>query len=201
MSPVPSGVLATDPSGSGRLCALLLLLCGFTVPKAVLLAQDVIPKIEYQAGHGGMDHKVKGSLLVSDSVVKFLDEKGAVLIVIPIKSIKGVSSSIDRKEASVGSKLAFGILAKSRKEELVMVSYESGETAEGLVFKTEKNMSAGLIAKLQFHIKRGGGPPPADSTTKVPHPPSHLRTRRNTTTISRWASVGCQSVPQALCSE
>ena len=157
-----------------RRSALLVLLWGFTVPKAVLLAQDVIPKIEYQAGHGGMDHKLKGSLLVSDSVLKFLDEKGAALIVIPIRNIKGVSSSIDRKEASVGSKLAFGILAKSRKEELVMVSYEIGETAEGLVFKTEKNMSAGLIAKLEFHIKRGGGHSPTDSAaaTKVPHPPT-----------------------------
>ena len=150
--------------------ALLLSL----VAPSLAVAQDLIPKVEYQGGHAGMDDKVKGSLIVSDSTIKFVDEKGAVLVIIPITTITDVSSSIDRKEASVGSKIAFGFLARSRKEELVTVTYASTETAEGVVFKTEKNVSAGLVAKIQFHMKRAGAQPPTDSTAQksVPHPPA-----------------------------
>ncbi len=137
------------------------------------LAQDRIAKVEYQAGHAGMEKKMKGSLLISDADIQFLDEKGNVRITIPAASITGVTSSIDRKEASVGSKLAFGLFAKSRKEELVTVTYEAGETAEGVIFKTQKNMSAGTVAKIQFHLKKVGVAVAPDSSgaVMVPHPP------------------------------
>jgi hypothetical protein len=45
------------------------------------LAQDRIPKVEYQAGHAGMEKKVKGSLVITDAEVQFLDEKDTVTIV------------------------------------------------------------------------------------------------------------------------
>ncbi|MEP6572325.1 MAG: hypothetical protein ABJD11_06500 [Gemmatimonadota bacterium] len=139
-----------------------------------LAAQDVVPKVEYQAGHAGMEKKVKGSLSLSDTDIKFLDETGAPVITIPLASITDVSSSVDRKEASVGSKIAFGFLAKSRKEELITVSFESSETAEGVIFKTDKNVSAGVVAKIQFHMKRAGvGPATAGSSPEpVRHPPA-----------------------------
>ena len=138
------------------------------------VAQDLVPKVEYQGGHAGMDDKVKGSLVISDSAMKFVDEKGAVLVTIALTTITDVSSSIDRKEASVGSKIAFGFLARSRKDEMVTVTYASTETAEGVVFKTEKNVSAGLVAKIQFHMKRAGAQTSTDSATHstVPHPPA-----------------------------
>lgn len=135
--------------------------------------QDWIPKVEYQAGHAGMDKEVEGSLVISDTSLTFLDKQGDPLIVILLSRITDVSSSIDRKEASVGSKLAFGFLAKSRKEELITVQYESEDTAEGVIFKTAKNMSAGTVAKINFHMKRAGMAPVADSSgaRTVPHPP------------------------------
>jgi hypothetical protein len=144
------------------------------IPAHPALGQDRIPKVEYQAGHAGMEKKVKGSLVISDAELQFLDEKGNTRLTIPMASITGVSSSIDRKEASLGAKLALGFFAKSRKEELVTVAYEVAETAEGVIFKTQKNMSAGAVAKIQFHLKKAGIAAAPDSTaaTIVPHAPA-----------------------------
>jgi hypothetical protein len=149
--------------------AFAMILASLTAHPA--LAQDRIPKVEYQAGHAGMEKKVKGSLLITDAEVQFVDEKGALRITIPLASITTLSSSIDRKEASVGAKLALGFFAKSRKEELVTVAYEMDQTAEGVIFKTQKNMSAGAVAKIQFHLKKSGLAAASDTVTVVPHPP------------------------------
>lgn len=105
------------------------------LPAHPALGQDRIPKVEYQAGHAGMEKKVKGSLVILDDEVQFLDEKGHTRITMPMTSITGVSSSVD-------------------KEELVTVAYEAVETAEGVIFKTQKKVSAGAVAKIQFHMKQ-----------------------------------------------
>jgi hypothetical protein len=145
-----------------------------TIPAHLALGQDRIPKVEYQAGHAGMEKKVKGSLVITDAEVQFLDEKGNTRIIMPMTSITAVSSSVDRKEASVGSKLVLGFLAKSRKEELVTVAYEAVETAEGVNFKTQKNVSAGAVAKIQFHMRKSGVAVAPDTTVAsiVPHAPA-----------------------------
>lgn len=155
----------------------LLLAMSLTVAIAtVASAQEMVPKIEYQGGHAGMDQKVKGSLLISDTDVQFTDPKGKQLIDIPLAQIRDVSSTIDRKDASVGAKLAIGFLAKSRKDELVTISFETEKTAEGVVFKTDKNMSAGLVAKIRFHLKKAGLAAAPDSLGQqtVPHAPGAL---------------------------
>jgi hypothetical protein len=154
------------------LCALIALTLA-TGQSQSAMCQDVIAKVEYQAGHAGMDKRQKGSLVISDTTLRFVDEKGNTLITIPTARITSVSSSIDRKEASIGAKIALGFLAKSRKEELITVAYEAEQTAEGVIFKTEKNMSAGAVAKIQFHMKKAGVSPASDTTavTVVPHPP------------------------------
>jgi hypothetical protein len=143
-----------------------------TFVRQAVPGEDWVPKVEYQAGHAGMEEEVEGSLVISDTSLTFLGKTGNPLIAIPLSRITNVSSSIDRKEASVGSKLAFGFLAKSRKEELITVQYESEQTAEGIIFKTEKNMSAGTVAKINFHMKRAGVALAADSSGAkvIPHP-------------------------------
>jgi hypothetical protein len=108
------------------------------------LGQDRIPKVEYQAGHVGMEKKVKGSLVISNDEVQFLDEKGNTRITMPMTSITGVSSS--------------------DKEGLVTVAYEAVDTAEGVIFKTQKNVSAGAVAKIQFHMKQSWVAVAPDST-------------------------------------
>ena len=115
------------------------------IPAHPALGQDRIPKVEYQAGHAGMEKKVKGSLVISDDEVQFLDEKGNTRITMPMTSITGVSSTVD-------------------KEGLVTVAYEAVETAEGVIFKTQKHVSAGAVAKIQFHMKQSWVAVAPDST-------------------------------------
>jgi hypothetical protein len=105
------------------------------LPAHPALGQDRIPKVEYQAGHAGMEKKLKGSLVISDDEVQFLDEKDSTRIIMPLTSITGVSSSVE-------------------KEGLVTVAYEAVDTAEGVLFKTQKNASAGAVAKIQFHMRK-----------------------------------------------
>ena len=106
------------------------------IPAHPALGQDRIPKVEYQAGHAGMEKKVKGSLVISDDEVQFLDEKGNTRITMPLTSITGVSSSVDK--------------------EVLRVAYEAVEAAESVIFKTQKNVSAGAVAKIQFHMRKSG---------------------------------------------
>jgi hypothetical protein len=143
--------------------AALVAFLALIVVWTAAVAEEVIPNVEYQGGHSGMKSKVKGSLRIDDIEIQFLDAKGKTLLAIPIKSITDVSSSMDRKDASVGAKLALGFLAKSRKDELVTISMESSETAEGIVFKTEKNASAGVVAKIRFQMKKLSGGQPTTS--------------------------------------
>ena len=105
------------------------------IPAHPALGQDRIPKVEYQAGHAGMEKKVKGSLVISNDEVQFRDEKDSTRITMPMTSITGVSSSVE-------------------KEGLVRVAYEAVDTAEGVRFKTQKNVSAGAVAKIQSHMKQ-----------------------------------------------
>jgi hypothetical protein len=115
------------------------------LPAHPALGQDRIPKVEYQAGHAGMEKKVKGSLVISDDEVQFRDEKDSTRITMPMTSITGVSSSVDQ-------------------EGLVTVAYEAVDSAEGVLFKTQKNLSAGAVARIQFHMKKSWVAVAPDST-------------------------------------
>ena len=105
------------------------------LPAHPALGQDRIPKVEYQAGHAGMEKKVKGSLVISNDEVQFLDEKDSTRITMPMTSITGASTSVDQAG-------------------LVTVAYEAVDTTEGVIFKTQKKVSAGAVATIQFHMKR-----------------------------------------------
>ena len=105
------------------------------IPAHPALGQDRIPKVEYQAGHAGMEKKVKGSLVISNDEVQFRDQKDSTRITMPMTSITGVSSSVD-------------------KHGLVTVAYEAVDTTEGVILKTQKSLSAGAVAKIQSHMKQ-----------------------------------------------
>ena len=115
------------------------------LPAHPALGQDRIPKVEYQAGHAGMEKKVKGSLVISNDEVQFRDQKDSTRITMPMTSITGVSSRVDQ-------------------EGLVRVAYEAVETAESVILKTQKNVSAGAVAKIQFHMKKSWVAVAPDST-------------------------------------
>jgi hypothetical protein len=101
--------------------------------------------VEYMAGHTGLDNKTAGHLLLTNETVLFtkLDNQETPVFSMPLRSITEVTSAVDRKEASVGSKIMFGFLAKSRKEELGQISTAGPAGAEGIVFRIRKNESVG----------------------------------------------------------
>jgi hypothetical protein len=124
--------------------------------------QDRFLGVQYLAGHAGLDSKVAGHLLLTDDALVFTtsDTLETPIIITPLASITEVTSAVDRKEASVGSKIMFGFLARSRKEELVQVTTTVPTGAEGIVFQVRKNESVGIVAKIHYRMTalndRGG---------------------------------------------
>lgn len=125
------------------------------VTPASLLAQDMFPNVEYLAGKAGWKDKKKGTLLVSDTEVRFVSGKGELYFAVPMASIREVSNSLDRQDASVGKKLAFGMFAKSKKEETVVITAATEGDAEAIVFKVnEKNVAPGIVAKIKLRAEK-----------------------------------------------
>ncbi len=131
-----------------------------TVLTAAADAQGPYKDVEYLAGHEGYPKKLEGHLVPTDSAVLFTkrDGKDTPLFAIPYRVVTGVSSSSDRADASVGSKIMFGFLARSHKDEFVQLTTETPATAEGVVFKVRRNESAGIVAKIRYRMKALRGP-------------------------------------------
>ena len=151
----------------------LLIVSALALAASPAYAQDTFPDIEYISGHAGMQDKVKGVLVLDATELRFQGKDGQVLITIPLSGITEVGNQTDIRDASVGKKLLFGGLAGSRKQDFVQVTYETSQTAEGLVFKVKQGTSTGIVAKIKFAVKKATGTPPATDTTKShPAPPS-----------------------------
>jgi len=151
----------------------LLVLAVLVVAASRAPGQDTFKDVEYVSGHTGMEDKVKGVLVLDAKEIRFQGKDGAPLISIPLSEITEVGSQTDIRDASVGKKLLLGGLSGSRKQEFVQITYETPQTAEGLVFKVKQGTSTGLVAKLKFAVKQVQGKPPATDTTKShPAPPS-----------------------------
>ncbi len=136
-------------------------------------AQDTFKDVEYVSGHAGMEDKVKGVLVLDSKELRFQNKDGAPLMTIPLSQITEVGNQTDIRDASAGKKLLLGGLSGSRKQEFVQITYETPQTAEGLVFKVKQGTSTGIVAKLKFAVKQVQGKPPATDTTKShPAPPS-----------------------------
>lgn len=135
-------------------------------------AQDLFSDVEYISGHAGMDDKVKGVLLVGESEVKFTRKDGTVLMTVPVMGITEVGNQTDVRDASVGKKLLFGGLAGSRKQDFVQITYETENSAEGLVFKVKQGTATGVVAKIKFAVKKKKGEAPggqsSSSNSSVP---------------------------------
>lgn len=127
-------------------------------------AQEMVPDVEYISGHEGMTDKVKGTLLIGDSELKFTKKDGTPIFTVALSSITEVGNQTDIRDASVGKKLLFGGLAGSRKQDFVQVTYETEKLAEGLVFKVKQGTSTGIVAKVKFAVKKAKGEPPASTT-------------------------------------
>lgn len=152
---------------------LLVVLVTTLIAAQPLLAQDRIPKVRYKGGHEGWgEEEIRGILLIGDSTVTFRDDDKKRTLEIPILKITDIGNQTQRKEASVGSKLLFGSLARSRQEEFLAISYELPDNAEAVIFRFEPNTSAAVLAKIKFRMKKlGMTPPPTAESAPVAAPP------------------------------
>ena len=115
-------------------------------------AQTVYPDVEYVQGREGMPDKVKGQLVIGDSTIVFAAKDGRELISVPIDQVTEVTNSFQTDPGSFGRKLALGIFA-SRKSEYLYVNTETPDRVEVLVFKTKKNMSPEMMARIRHNLK------------------------------------------------
>jgi hypothetical protein len=140
--------------------AALALAAGAVLSALPLWAADTFPEIEYVTGKAGFNQKVKGFLMVDEKEVRFNDKKGANIFVIPIENVVEATRSREHEEGSFGRKMALGIFA-SKSAEYLRVETKSAEGAEVLVFKTKKEKSPGIAAKINFQrdAKKSAAPP------------------------------------------
>lgn len=139
---------------------LVLVLAAAAARQAV--SQEIVQKVRYKGGHAawGPD-EIRGTLAIGDTAIVFQDQDGKRELVIPIRKITDISNQTQRKEASVGSKLLFGGLARSRQEEFLTFSYELPDDAEAIIFRFEPNTAAAALAKIKFRMKKLGVAVPA----------------------------------------
>ena len=84
---------------------------------------------------------------------------------VPVAGITEVGNQTDVRDASVGKKLLFGGLAGSRKQDFVQITYETADLAEGLVFKVKQGTATGVVAKIQFAVKKKKGVSPESNAS------------------------------------
>lgn len=129
------------------------------------------PYVEYLGGDARHKHKGIGILVLTDTAIAFyncaselcrgrkgrnFDPHKGLLWVLPLRSIKDVSSSSQNKGPSATGRMLFGALATDRNEEYFGFSYETETSAEAPVFKVPKTFSGALEAKVRFRLKRLG---------------------------------------------
>ena len=134
-----------------RRLVLTLALCA---QASVAMAQEMYKDVEYIAGKSGLDHKVKGTLILSATGVTLMDDAGTAIFRIPVSTITNVNNETDVRDASVGKKLLLGSFAGSRKQEFVNITSETDSAAEAIVLKAKQGTSVGIVAKIKFAMKQ-----------------------------------------------
>ena len=132
---------------------------------AAVRAQDTFPGIQYISGRAGVAEKIKGSLVLTASQLRFNNEKGDSVFVIPLSIVKEVTNSVEQNPGSTGAKIMLGVFA-SKKEEFLYVNTETSKAAEALVFKCKNKTSPAMLAKIRFQVKKAteAAPMPAAAT-------------------------------------
>jgi hypothetical protein len=130
--------------------AVSILAAGVMLWALPLSAGEVFPDIEYITGKAGLDDKVKGSLVLDEKEIRFNDKNQRSVFSIPIEQVVNATQSREREEGSFGRKMALGIFA-SKNAEYLRVETKTPEGADVLIFKTKKEKSPGMVAKINLH--------------------------------------------------
>ncbi len=131
---------------------------------------EAFPLVEYRGGDATQPKRRTGVLVLTDSTLAFhectrrrdcLEYKdnpvfAELIFSIPLRQLKEVSSSTEVRGPGVGGRIAFGVLATDRKEEFVGVVYETEQSAEAPVFRTQPAQAAAIEAKVRFRLKKLG---------------------------------------------
>jgi hypothetical protein len=123
---------------------VLLLLAGTQA-----LAQERFPDVEYFSGKAGFAQKLKGTLLIEATGVKFVKKDGAPIFEIPMPNIVSATATKEQDSGSFGRKMALGIFA-SKTEEFLQVETRTADGADAVIFKTKKKQAPGMAAKINF---------------------------------------------------
>jgi hypothetical protein len=129
--------------------AASILAAGVILWALPLSAGEVFPDIEYITGKAGLNDKVKGSLVLDEKEIRFNDKNQRSVFAIPIEQVVKATQSREREEGSFGRKMALGIFA-SKNAEYLRVETRAPEGAEVLIFKTKKEKSPGMVAKINL---------------------------------------------------
>lgn len=146
------------------------LLVGCLVLSCVLLASaawadETFPDVQYVSGKAGFDKKVKGTLTLTATELRFTDKDSKPVFEIPLTSVKEVTNSVEQNPGSTGAKIMLGVFA-SKKEEFLYVRTETDQAAEALVFKVKNKTSPAIVAKVEFQVKKAkeqGTPTPPEA--------------------------------------
>jgi len=123
-----------------------------------LAAADTFPDVEYISGKAGLKDRVKGSLVVDAKEIRLNDKKERTILAIPIEQVLKATQSREREEGSFGRKMALGIFA-SKSEEYLRVETRTPDGAEVVIFKTKKQKSPEMAAKINFQVESAKKPP------------------------------------------
>lgn len=118
------------------LISLLATVCVFG--SAGLPAQDAF-NVEYVCGKSGFKNKVKGQLVVTDTLVSLVGANGSPVFAIP-------SDLVGDAFSNAGGQMLLGFC--TNKGEVAYVYTEASGKAEAIAFKTEKGMSQRIVARI-----------------------------------------------------
>ena len=131
--------------------ACLILCCALFASTA--WADETFPDVQYVPGKAGFDKKVKGTLTLTATELRFTDKDSKPVFGIPLGSVKEVTNSVEQNPGSTGAKIMLGVFA-SKKEEFLYVKTETDEAAEAVVFKVKNKTSPAIVAKVEFQVKK-----------------------------------------------
>jgi len=114
-------------------------------------AADVF-KAEYVSGKAGFEKKIKGELMVDAQALTFKDGD-KIIFTVPMTEVTKASNAVENNTGGLGRKVMFGSLS-NRSEGFVYVSTENADAAEALVFKVDQKAPAGIVAKIEFAMKK-----------------------------------------------
>lgn len=121
------------------------------------LAQETFPDTEYISGHATLgDKKAKGTLILSDTEIRFMSDKGVPLITVPLVTVTDAKATREHEGGSFGRKMMLGAFA-SKDNEYLEIDTRSDTGASALIFKTKKKQSAGMAEKIKFSVDKTKG--------------------------------------------